>query len=355
MFEITTEAPVLVTGATGFVAGWIVKALLEAGVTVHATVRDPTDTGRLEPLDKIAQAAPGAIRYFRADLLENGTFEEAMAGCRIVFHTASPFTSRISDPQRDLVDPALLGTRNVLSAVERSDSVQRLVLTSSVVAMYGDAADLAALPGQVLTEAAWNTTSSVAHQAYSYSKTVAEKEAWAMHGAQSRWSLVVINPALVLGPSVAGVSTSESHNLIRQIADGTLKTGAPPITLGVVDVRDVATAHLRAAFDAAAEGRHIVSAESRTFLDLARMLRLEFGERWPFPKSEAPKWLVWLAGPMIDKSITRRFVARNLGYPWKADNSKSKQALGLQYSPISKAVVDMFRQMVDTGSLRAPG
>ena len=108
MYTIDTSTPVLVTGATGYVAGWIVKGLLEAGVTVHAAVRDPGDHARTADLEALGRASPGEIRFFRADLLEEGSYAEAMAGCRIVLHTASPFTTRVRDPQAELVDPALL-------------------------------------------------------------------------------------------------------------------------------------------------------------------------------------------------------------------------------------------------------
>jgi len=92
----------------------------------------------------------------------------------------------------------------VLDAVNRTESVERVVLTSSCAAIYGDVADCAAAPGGVLTEEVWNTSSSLEHVPYSYSKTVAERAAWEMAGAQDRWRLVVINPAGIYGPSAGG-------------------------------------------------------------------------------------------------------------------------------------------------------
>lgn len=125
-----------------------------------------------------------------------------MAGCELVMHTASPFLLQgVTDAQESLVRPALEGTRNVLDSVNRTESVKRVVLTSSVVAIYGDARESRDVPGGVFTEDQWNTTSSVDHQPYSYSKTVAEQEAWKYQKAQNRWDLVTIHPGLVLGPS----------------------------------------------------------------------------------------------------------------------------------------------------------
>lgn len=105
------DRPVLVTGATGFVAGWLVKRLLEEGFTVHAAVRDPSNAPKTGHLTALADGLPGTLELFAADLLEDGSYAEAMAGCAVVFHTASPFTSKFTDAQRDLVDPAVQGTR----------------------------------------------------------------------------------------------------------------------------------------------------------------------------------------------------------------------------------------------------
>lgn len=348
------SAPVMVTGATGYVAGWLVRRLLEEGYTVHAAVREPDNAAKVGHLTRLAEDLPGAIRLFRADLLAEGSYDAAMEGCRVVFHTASPFTLKISDPQRDLVDPALKGTRNVLGSANRSESVERVVLTSSCAAIYGDAADVAQAPGGVLTEAVWNTTSSLEHQPYSYSKTVAERAAWEMAGAQERWRLVVVNPSFVIGPGLSPAPTSESFALIRQFGDGTMKMGCPPMEIGAVDVRDVAEAHMRAAFIPEAEGRHITSCRTVSFLEIGQILRERFGEDWPFPRRELPKWLLWLVGPLANRTVTRRMVVRNMGHPWKADNSKSKRALGLEYRPIEDALAEMFQQLIDTGQLRPP-
>jgi len=188
MLNIDKTKPVLVTGATGYVAGWIVKRLLDEGVIVHAAVRDPADYKKIKHLNDLALKTHGKIHFFKADLLDQGSYEEAMNGCEIVFHTASPFTLNISDPQKDLVDPAVLGTQNVLDAANKTTSVKRVVLTSSCAAIYGDTADKESVPNGVFTEEHWNTTSSLDHQPYSFSKTAAEKAAWSIANTQSRWN-----------------------------------------------------------------------------------------------------------------------------------------------------------------------
>jgi dihydroflavonol-4-reductase len=342
--------PVLVTGATGYVAGWIVKRLLEEGLTVHAPVRTPSDPKKTGHLSELAARLPGKLRFFKADLLAEGSYAEAMVGCSVVFHTASPFTLNIRDPQTELVDPALLGTRNVLESVNRTPTVTRVVLTSSCAAMYGDNADLKTYAGGTLTEDAWNTSSSLDHNPYAYSKTVAEKEAWALVKKQSRWDLVTIHPSFVLGPGIAPDATSESFALIRQMGDGRMKAGIPDIGVGVVDVRDVAEAHVRGAFEPKARGRYIVSGHDSTMPLLARALLPRF-EAYPLPRRVLPKWLVWAVGPLADKNTTRRFVSRNVGWPWRADHGKSVRDLGMTYMPLAETVQSMFQQMIDRGQL----
>jgi nucleoside-diphosphate-sugar epimerase len=345
MNEIDKSKPVMITGATGYVAGWIVKKLLESGITVHAAVRNPDNAEKLKYLNAVAENARGSLKYFKADLLDPGSYDEAMKDCELVFHTASPFTLKIKDAKKDLVDPALKGTRNVLDSVNRTKSVKRVVLTSSCAAIYGDNADIQDMPGKTLTEEMWNTTSTPEHQPYSYSKTVAEKEAWKIHDAQDRWNLVVINPSLVLGPGINPFGTSESFNIIKQMGDGSFKTGVPDYAIGTVDIRDVAEAHIKAAFTPTAVGRYITSGRDSGFLELAQILRQKFGDAYPFPRKTLPKFLVMLLGPL--SGLKRKMLKRNLGYPFRADNSKIKKDLGIKFRPLEESLTDFFRQMID--------
>lgn len=344
-----TSAPVLVTGATGYVAGWIVQRLLAKGFTVHAAVRDPSNRDKLRYLDELAANAPGTVRYFASDLLDEGSYADAMRGCRIVFHTASPFTVRVEDPQKDLIEPAQLGTRNVLEQANATPSVERVVVTSSCAAIYGDNADLKDTDGPEFTEDDWNTTSSPTHQPYSYSKVLAEREAWRIAEAQDRWDLVVVNPSLVLGPAINPHATSESFSIVKSFGDGSMKSGVPELGMGMVDVRDVADAHLAAAFTPSASGRYIVSGHDSSFPELAAILRERFGDAYPLPKRTMPKWLVWLVGPLVDDSLTRKFVSRNVGHPFRADHGKSVRELGMTYRPLAESITEMFQQMVDAG------
>lgn len=331
---------VLVTGATGYVAGWIIQRLLAKGHTVNATVRDLSHSSKTKALMDMAEGLPGELELFQADLLREGSFRRPMMGCSTVFHTASPFKLNVGHAQRDLIDPAVKGTRNVLNTVNQSHSVQRVVLTSSVVAMYGDNADL---NGRALTEDDWNTTSTPETGPYQLSKTVAEKVAWEMQGD---WSLAVINPALVVGPTLNPDTQSESFALVKKLIDGSLASGVPPLELGWVDVRDVADAHVAAMTQS--QGRHILCGASLSLLQASQAIQAAH-PGLKTPSRAIPKLLAWALGPMLDKTLTRRYVSRNFGHGFEADNRKSIAHLGIDYRDPKDAITEMVEQMLGMG------
>lgn len=325
-------SPALVTGATGYVAGWIIKELLEQGVEVRAPVRDPTNDKELAHLRNIAAKSTGILKFYKADLLDEGSYAEAMEGCKIEFHTASPVVLAPEDPLRDLVEPALNGVKNVLGAATNTPSVQRVVLTSSCLAIYGDNKDLANMPNHTINEDIWNTSSSLEHQQYSYSNTVAEIEAWSIHQKQNQWELALVNPSLVFGPGLSNTHTAESFGMIKQFGDGLMKSGCPHLEVGIVDVRDLAVAHLKAGFNPDARGRNIVHGSNTSFLEISEKLRSEF-PNYPLPTRTIPKPIIWLVGPCINKALTRKVVSSNIGLPFAAANSKSINELGSHTGP----------------------
>lgn len=345
-----SQAPVLVTGASGYIASWLVRYLLEAGHTVHATVRDPKRKDSVKHLYQLAEGQPGTLHLFSADLLKQGSFSEAMQGCEVVMHTASPFLlDGFTDANEALVRPAVEGTRNVLASANHTPSVRRVVLTSSVVSVYGDVIDARELPDNILNETHWNTTSSVDHSPYNYSKVLAEREAWRIQEEQDRWDLVTINPGMVFGPSLTTLSHSASIDTLISMGDGRLKTGVPDLISGVVDVRDVARAHMLAAFKPDAFGRYLLVAGELSLLDMGRILRNRFGNQYPFPRTTVPKFLAWAFGPMVGP-VTRKFISRNVGYPIRFDNQRSLD-LGMRYHPISQTLEEHFQQVVSDGLL----
>ncbi len=353
MTAIDKTKPVMVTGANGYVASWLVKRLLEDGITVHAAVRNPDNEAKVGHLKKAADETKGTLKLFKADLLTKNAYVEAMKDCELVYHTASPFVIDVKNPQKDLIEPAEQGTANVLDTASATPSVKRVVVTSSCAAIYTDAIDTQNAPNGVITEEVWNTTASLDYQPYSYSKTLAEKKAWEMEKAQNQWDLVTINPSFVMGPALnTKAITSESYNILRQLGDGTMKAGVPKMGVGVVDVRDLAEAHYQAGFVSEAQGRYITSGHNTNFLEMAQTLANKFGDKLPIPSKALPKWLLVAIGPWVNKLFSRKYIRNNVNIAFNADNSKIKKDLGVQFRPLKETMVESFQLLIDEGILK---
>ena len=334
----------LVTGASGYIASWIVKYLLEQGEKVHGTVRKLSDTAKISHLLALQEKHPGQFHLFEADLLNRESFRMPLEGCSIIMHTASPFfIAKIKDPQRDLITPALQGTSNVLELANDFPAIKRIVLTSSVAAIYSDAADIFKTTSGSYTEADWNTTSDAKHNPYQYSKTLAERKAWEIEKGQSRWKLVVINPGFVMGPSLTKRVDSTSIDTMLSLLNGKYKSGVPDLYFGIVDVRDVAKAHILAATTESASGRHICVSCVTPIAEMARVLKEKYPTR-PIPSSTLPKFILYLVGPFM--GFSWRFLKLNYGVPYKIDNSRSIKDLGIVYTPLKSTIIDHAEQLI---------
>ncbi|MFJ3667811.1 NAD-dependent epimerase/dehydratase family protein [Streptomyces sp. NPDC090106] len=335
---------VLVTGGSGFVGGHLVRRLLERGYTVRTTVRSLTNPAKNSALEAMRVEFDGRLTLFEADLLTDGSFDEAAEGCATVFHVASPFLmpEQIKDGQRDVVDPALLGTRNVLGAVERTATVRRLVFTSTVGAIFGDYGDVDGMKDRTLAEEYVNTTSTVANNPYHYAKTVAEQAAWEAARAQDRWTMVSVNPGLILGPALTSASDSGSLFLLEELFKGYFFYGAPDFSFTTADVRDVADAHIAAAERPDAHGRYIVAAETMTsFHDMSRILLTAYPRDPRLPRTRLPHWPVRILGPAF--GLTQEYIRAHLGIRFRVDNSRGIRELGIGYRPVEETVLDHYR------------
>lgn len=124
-----------VTGGTGFIGSWLIKSLLHMGYKVHAAVRHPEKASHLL---KLAEGSD-RLRLFKADLREEGSFDEAVRGCIGLFHVAAPMefwpqaTENVdSYVEENIIEPAVQGTLNVLKSCLKSNSVKKVVFTSSI-------------------------------------------------------------------------------------------------------------------------------------------------------------------------------------------------------------------------------
>ncbi|XP_010458237.1 PREDICTED: cinnamoyl-CoA reductase 1-like [Camelina sativa] len=258
---------VCVTGASGYIASWIVKLLLHRGYTVRATVRDPRDAKKTEHLLAL-DGAKERLKLFKADLLAEGSFEQAIEGCDAVFHTASPVSLTVTDHQIELIDPAVKGTLNVLGTCTKVASVKRVILTSSMASVLFPVPSLG--PNDSIDESCFSDPSICADKKlwYAVSKTLAEVEAWRL-AKEKGIDLVVINPGLVLGPLLQptlNFSVSLIAGLIEDKNDSVNKNSR------LVDVRDVALAHVKAYETPSANGRYIIDGPIVTINDIEKVL-----------------------------------------------------------------------------------
>lgn len=341
---------ILVTGATGFIASRIIEHLLAHGRATRGTVRSIRKPGDVDRLRQLPGAAE-RLELVEADLVRPGSFDAATVGCDVVMHTASPYAISVKDPQRDLVDPAVNGTREVLEACERAGSVRRVILTSSFAAVT-DAPD----SSRVLTDADWNEQSSLSRNPYYYSKTMAEKAAWAFVTERRRsFDLVAINPYMVIGPSLVS-SLNESNKLLRDLLSG-VYPAIVGLSLGFVDVRDVADAHIRAMDTAAARGRYLCAGDVMSLRQIVEILRSNGYARYRLPKmgldsafGNALTKLTAFTQPSGVASFLRTHVGRVPRY----DTTRARTELGVAFRPAAQSLLDTVPDLERWGHLTPP-
>lgn len=334
--------PILVTGASGYLASWIVKFLLEDGYVVRGTVRNNKNIGHLQ---EFVNKYGDNFKLYNADLTIDGSFDEAVADCEIVIHTASPFfIEKPKNAYEQLVKPAQKGTENVLKSVNKSQSVKKVVQTSSIAAIHSDPIDIYKTKNQIFTEEYWNDQSSENFNPYHYSKTLAEKKGWEIAKNQNVWKFTTINPGFIIGPSLSNRTDSESINFVITLLNGKYRTGVPQWWFGVVDVRDVAKAHILAALNENASGRHILVADSMPIIKMVEILRKDFST-YKLPKKQIPNFLFYIIGPFL--GFSWKFLKKNLSIPLKFDNSYSIKDLGISYTPFEKTIKDHVKQIID--------
>ncbi|KAK9052259.1 hypothetical protein SSX86_028887 [Deinandra increscens subsp. villosa] len=302
-----------VTGGTGFIAAYIIRSLLEKGDTVRTTVRDPENVKKVGYLLEM-KGAHDRLKLMKADLMVEGSFDQAVDGVDGVFHTASPVIVPYDNNIKEtLIDPCIKGTLNVLTSCKKAKSVKRVVLTSSCSSiryLYD------AQQKSPLNESHWSDIEYCKQYDlwYAYAKTIAEKDAWSV-AKESGINLVVVNPSYVVGPLLAPQPTSTLQMILAYV------TGAveeyPNTTVGFVHIDDVVAAHILAMEKKEAAGRLICSSTVAHWSEVIHML-----------KSKYPSY------PYVDKCSSRK----GDNNPHSMDSSKILQ-LGL---PPLKTLEQMF-------------
>lgn len=332
-------ANVLLTGASGFLAKHIALRLLQEGHSVRASLRSPARQGEVVAA-LTPGLSPGAIdrlSFVTLDLTRDAGWTEALGGCDALVHTASPFPiAQPKDPDT-LIRPAVDGTRRALMAA-RAAGVERVVLTSSTVAILSGTRD-----GRIHTEDDWADADGPPAQPYAQSKVMAEREAWAIAGREGL-RLTTINPSFILGPPL-DAHFGSSIGLVRRLLRGR-DPMLPRIGFPVVDVRDVALAHVRALDRPEAEGQRIIASSGSLWLpDWGRILKAEWPDR-RIPTRTAPKALLRILA-LFDAEI--RAALPSVGHMEEVSAEKARRLLGIDFIPPNAALIAAGRALVTRG------
>jgi dihydroflavonol-4-reductase len=258
-------------------------------------------------------------------------WDVALDGIDVLMHTASPFPATDPEDPQELIRPAVDGTLRALRAAERA-GVNRVVLTSSCVAIYKDAS---LSPDEQPDESNWTDPVAPTTTAYEASKTLAEQAAWDFVARHPQMQLTTVNPGGVFGPAM-DPNYGTSLELVERILDGR-DPMLPAAQLPAVHVHDVARMHVQAITNTETVGeRFAANAGALTFIGAARQLARTYPGR-NITTRQAPDWLVRLLGRFVGDMRT---VAASLGRNLDVDGSKAERIMGFTYIPTDRALAD---------------
>ncbi|PRQ54782.1 putative cinnamyl-alcohol dehydrogenase [Rosa chinensis] len=319
---------VCVTGASGYIASWLVKLLLQRGYIVKGTVRDPNDPKKTEHLLSL-EGAKERLHLFKADLLDEGSFDPAVDGCECVFHTASPVSfSSVNDPQAELIDPAVKGTLNVLKSCAKFPTVKRVVLTSSLASVMMNGKPLTP---DVVVDETWYSDPLIAEKHklwYILSKTLAEEAAWKF-AEGNRIDLVSINPGFVIGPLLQP-TINLTVEMIQNLITG---KAVPASNYRFIDVRDVAAAHIQAFEILSASGRYCLVSHVANISETLEMIRQLYPTMYIPGRCEDDNPLLNPSGPQFQVS------------------KEKAKSLGISFHPLEVTLKDTIESLKEKGFL----
>ena len=334
---------VLLTGINGFIARHIALTLLREGYSVRGTIRKASDADAVRKVLSNNGADVSRLEFAEVDLGKDAGWVDAVVGCEYVQHVASPFPIEQPRDREALVPAARQGALRVLDASFKAD-VQRIVFTSSMVAMMYRPGR----PHQLkVTEEDWTDPEWRALSAYIVSKTRAEEAVWQWadrYGWRER--LTIINPGFVLGPALDR-RIGTSLNVIQLIMEGAYPA-LPPVYFPVVDVRDLATLHVKAMTAPDVETRRLIGAgETVSFSDMGRILKEAFPDRArKIPSGELPSFFVRF---LSNFDRTLKSVTADLGVVPHAESSYVTELTGVTFRPARESVVSAAQSLIDNG------
>ncbi|OAY39972.1 hypothetical protein MANES_10G138900v8 [Manihot esculenta] len=318
---------VCVTGGSGYIASWLVKILLQRGYVVKTTVRDPGDPKKTDHLLAL-DGAKERLHLFKANLLEEGSFDAAVDGCEGVFHTASPVLFAATDPQAELIDPAVKGTLNVLKACTKVKSVKRVIITSSMATIPYNGKPLHL---DVVVDETWFSDPAVCKELklwYVLSKTLAEEAAWKF-AKENSIDLVTINPGFVSGPPLQP-TLNGTVEMILNLVNGAQTY--PDANYRSVDVRDVAYAHIRAFEIPSANGRYCLVTNALHYSEVLKIIHQQYPTL-----------------PLPAKCVTHSL--NNLPVQKYMVSMEKAKTLGISFIPLEVTLRDTIESLKEKGFL----
>jgi nucleoside-diphosphate-sugar epimerase len=335
---------VLVTGGSGYIAGWCIVELLRRGYDVRTTVRSPGKQQSVTDAVATTVDPAGRLSFAVADLTKPDGWADAMRDVDYVLHVASPLGLLSNDPDA-LVATARNGALNVVKAATEA-GVTRIVLTSAANA----ASPSSYATEGVTDETLWTDPDDPTLIPYRRSKTVAERDAWAFmaeHGGSTEFATVL--PGAVFGPILTKDNIG-SVGIIGRMVGGTMR-GVPRIGLEVVDVRDLADIHIRAMTAPGAAGqRFLATGEFVWMREIAETLHNGLGtDGEKIATRQLPNFAVRLAARFADKSL--REITPALGRRNRHTTEKAKRLLDWQPRPAAETVLDCARSLIANGAI----
>ena len=327
---------VLVTGATGFIGLHCIKQLLDRGYSVNGTLR--SQDRQAEVVDSLERnnTPTRHLSLFEVDLNRDSGWDSAIRDCNYVLHVASPFV--LTDEDEDFfVKPAVEGVQRALK-FSKKHNVKKVILTSSFAAIHETLNNRQ----ESFDEEDWSNPNKPGISFYAKSKTMAELAAWEfMEMENPDFSLTVINPVLVMGPSLSK-DVGTSNSLVKNMINGSVP-GTPKIHIGIVDVRDVASAHILAMESSGANGERIIVSEKELWVhEVAAILRdAGFNKT---PKVVFPKWLMKVVA-LFRKDLA--LMVPMIGKRRDVSSSKARELLGWKPMKAELSIIDTAQQLKD--------
>ncbi|WP_040205870.1 SDR family oxidoreductase [Neobacillus jeddahensis] len=330
---------VLVTGGTGFVAGWAIHELLKQGYKVRTTVRSKEKEKNVRNTLFNSGIDTDSLSFYVADLTSDEGWKDAVIGVDYVLHIASPLSTGNHEDLDSYVGPARDGAIRVLREATHA-GVERVVMTSSLAAATPDISN----NDQHINELLWTDPNDKNLNAYRKSKAIAEKAAWDFMKEQNSktTTLTTILPGAIFGPNLSSTVTS-SIEVIQRLLQGK-GIGNPKIGFEIVDVRDLVDLHIRAMTNPNAAGqRYIASSGFMWMNDMARFLKKELGDIGKnIPTKTIPNFVLRAAAKM---NPSLGSLVPMLGRKFRYTSEKARLQLNWSPRPVEDTILDSAKKL----------